>query len=102
MAMRWRMTVGAVVALLGLAAGGARAAEVKVQSPLGRSAFQTNERIDLSVVRQSDKALTAGELELRVRGEDGGLLTFAFPVGKAEPEGGKARRVEHLHLNGWL
>src|SRR5688572_7568407 len=50
------------------------------------------------VVRSAKEALAAGELKLKVEGEDGSQLSFTFPVEKADA----GRAVEHLHLNGWL
>ncbi|HTU21833.1 MAG TPA: hypothetical protein VMG10_27590 [Gemmataceae bacterium] len=69
------------------------AAEVKIVLPRNRTAYQTNEWIDLSVSRSGDKPLSASELELRLIGADGSKLTFTLPA---------TRRVEHLHVNGWL
>jgi hypothetical protein len=80
----------------------ASAAELRILLPLNRTAYQTNERINLAVVRSANQALAAGDLVLKVQGEDGSRLSFTFPVAKADPEGGAARAVEHLHLNGWL
>jgi hypothetical protein len=87
-------------ALLGvvLAAVPLPAAEVKIVLPLARKVYQTNERIDLSVVRSAKEALPAGDLVLTLRGADGSKLSFTFPVKKAEP----GASVEHLHVNGWL
>ena len=101
--MRWVMIVRAM--LIGLASLGIAslsAAELKLSLPLNRTAYQTNERIDLSVLRTADKALSAGELVLKVHGEDGSELAFTFPAAKVQTQSGKASRVEHLHLNGWL
>jgi hypothetical protein len=78
------------------------AAELKLLLPLGRTAYQTNEWIDVSVVRQATQALSAGDLTIRARGEDGSRLTFTFPVPAVALEGGTARRTEHLHLDGRL
>jgi hypothetical protein len=80
----------------------APAAELKILLPLNRTAYQTYERIDISVVRSANLALAAGDLVLKVQGEDGSRLGFTFPVAKVDPEEGTARAVEHLHLNGWL
>jgi len=77
-------------------------AELKLNLPLNRAAYQTNERIDLSVIRTADKALSAGELLLKVHGEDGSELAFTFPAAKASAQSGKTSRAEHLHLNGWV
>lgn len=78
------------------------AAELKVLFPQARDAFQTNEVIDVSVVRTSSQALSAGDLQLKLAGADGSRLDFTFPVNAAEVQNGSARRTEHLHLNGWL
>jgi hypothetical protein len=78
------------------------AAEVKIVLPLNRTAYQTNEWIDVSVVRQNTQPLTAGDLALHVQSADGSDLTFTFPVPAAALEGGSARRTEHLHLDGRL
>jgi hypothetical protein len=84
----------------------AAAAELTLTLPLGRAAYQTNERIDLAVARAAaaNEALAAGELTLTVAGEaDGSALTFQFAVRAAAPgEDGTARATEHLHLNGAL
>jgi len=63
----------------------------------GRTAFQTNEPIDLSVVRTADANLAAGTLGLVLTDDHGSRLEFGFPVAA----GGKTR-TEHLHVNGWL
>src|SRR5438067_13463954 len=74
----------------------ARAAP-EILLPQARSAFQTNEWIDVSIARSGDQPLTAGDLVLTLAGEGGSRLAFSFPV-----EGGGTRKTEHLHLNGWL
>lgn len=86
------------IAGLFVAAGtcGAGAAELKLLLPLGRAAYQTNESIDVAVVRTGEK-LDAGKLELTLSGSDGGKIDCAFAVKSAE-----ARGVEHLRLNGRL
>jgi len=77
-------------------------AQVRILLPLNRKAYQTNEWIDLAVVRSSAASLPASNLALTLVGEDGGKLTFGFPVGAVALEGGDARATEHLHLNGRL
>ncbi len=77
-----------------------RAAELKLLLPLGRTAYQTNERIDVSVVRSSAGGLQAGPLQLLVDGEDGSRAEFAFALPAVE--GKPAVATEHLHLNGAL
>jgi hypothetical protein len=83
-----------LASLLGLGIGIPSAtADVKILLPLQRTVYQTNEWIHLSVQRSADKALSVGDLELRLIGEDGSKLAFVFPG---------THSVEHLHLNGWL
>jgi len=98
-----RVLAGLVGVSLAVSAYGA--AQVQLQLPLGRTAYQTNETIDLAAVRTSaDSPLAAGTLTLTAKGEaDGSALTFAFAV-HAVPadEKGMARATEHLHLNGAL
>jgi hypothetical protein len=69
----------------------ASAAEIKLLLPLGRTAYQTNEVIDLAVVRGTGRP--AGELVLTLAGTDGSRFEAGFNA---------TRAVEHLHLNGWL
>src|SRR5438477_2394486 len=77
------------------------AAKLTITQPLGRSAYQTNEWIDLSVVRSEKGSLKKGDLTLTVSGADGSKLEYTFAVpGVDSPN--EARRTEHLHLNGWL
>jgi hypothetical protein len=85
-----------VLATLGLfiVIGPVSAAEVKITLPLSRTAYQTNERIEVSVQR-GDKSPKAGDLILKLQGDDGSRLSFTFPV-----QAGWA--VEHLYLNGRL
>jgi hypothetical protein len=101
--MRTRLLLSALtVGLLVAGPGRLAAAEVKIVLPLQRKAYQTNERIDVDVVRSADKGLAAGALVLAVRGDDGSTLTFTLPVKAARGGPGPARAVEHLHVNGWL
>ncbi len=51
-----------------------------ILQPLARTAYQTNEWIDLSVLRQSPQALPAGNLALTVAGDDGSKLRFTFAL----------------------
>ncbi len=83
-------------------AGPVLAAQLTLVLPLNRTAYQTNERIDLSVVRSDAQPLAAGVLRLTVTGDDAGALTFGFPVDAVAVAGADARTTEHLHLNGWL
>ena len=69
----------------------ASAAQVTLVMPLNRTAYQTNETIDLSVVRSDAQALAAGDLLLTVTGDDASKLTFTFPVKAAAVAGSDAR-----------
>jgi hypothetical protein len=96
----WVTFAGAVL-LLGYSAA---QAETKLEfiRPLERTEYQTNERIDLALVRSDAQALPAGEITLTLSGELGSKLSFSFPV-QAVPLGEKeARATEHFYLNGWL
>lgn len=92
------------IALAGLlhafSPGSAAAAELKILLPLGRVAYQTNEWIDVSVVRGSSDNLKSGQLALVLTGADGSTLDLTFPVQAAA--GKPARATEHFHLNGYL
>jgi len=71
-------------------------AQLTIQLPLARTAYQTNEAIELAVLR-SGPALAAGTLTLNVSGDNGSRMSFAFPISK-----GEVRATEHLRLNGRL
>lgn len=78
------------------------AAELKVDLPLKRAVYQTNEQIELAVVRSDAQPLAAGTLVLSAQGADGSALSFNFPVAAVAVANGKAQSVEHLKLSGWL
>jgi hypothetical protein len=78
------------------------AADLRIGLPLGRTAYRTDEAIDLSVVRSSAAPLEAGELALVLAGNDGSRLSFIFPVPAAPIAGGGARRTEHLRIDARL
>src|SRR5437773_10994295 len=90
------------LALLIAAATSSAAAEVKVLLPLGRTAYQTNEWIDVSIVRSSDKALDKSALKLTLTGKDGSTVATTFAVPAVPVKDREARATEHLHVNGWL
>ena len=73
-----------------------------VRLPLARTAYQTNETIDLAVLRRSSEPLAANDLVLMLTGDGGSQLRFVF-AGKAVPVvGNEARATEHLHVNARL
>ncbi len=89
-----RMCAAAWLVLMG--AGSATA--IELVWPLGRTVFQTNETIDLAVVRTAkEPALAPGKLEMVLTDDHASRLEFGFEV-----SGGPKKRTEHLHLNGWL
>lgn len=93
---------GCAAALLGAVFASA-AEKVQILLPLGRTAYQTNEWIDVSVVRSSaDAALPAENLSLNLASADGSDIKFAFPVRAAALEKPDARSTEHFHLDGRL
>ena len=77
-------------------------ADVKIVFPLKRAAYQTNERIDVAVLRAAAAALPASTLQVEVTGADGSRLRCSFPANAAPKVGDGARATEHLYLNGWL
>jgi hypothetical protein len=80
----------------------ATAADVKILLPLGRTAYQTNEWIDVSVVRSGPTELPASELRLTLTGNHGGKVGGTFPASAVPLRGKESRSVEHLHVNGFL
>jgi hypothetical protein len=100
--MRRSLLLPAIIIALLCAAAPVLAAQVSLLLPLGRTDYQTNERIDISAVRSDVAALPAGTLQMSVTGADGSVLSFSFPARAVALENGKASTTEHLHLNGWL
>ena len=97
------LLLGILLALAVVAAQpGWTQAKLQLLLPLGRVAYQTNERIDVSVLRTAPAALPAAELAFTVTGEDAGKLAFTFPLIAVPVVGADARATEHLHLNGAL
>jgi hypothetical protein len=77
-------------------------ANLSILLPLHRVAYQTNEWIDVSVVRGDSAALAAGNLTLTLTGDDASKMAFTFPITAVAVEHDSARQTEHLHLNGRL
>lgn len=78
------------------------APRLEILLPLGRIAYQTNELIDVSVIRSDTQALPAAPLTLMLTGDDGGKAVFTFSLAAVPLVGNDARATEHYHLNGWL
>ena len=96
----WRCLV--LVWVVVVAGAPLSAAELKIVLPLGRTAYQTNEWIDVSVVRSSPTLLAGSTLKLTAAARDGARIEAEFPVAAVPVWGGDALRTEHYHLNGWL
>ncbi len=97
-----RVLLAVLVAVVAGTAVPLFSAEVSIKLPLARTAYQTNEQIDLAIVRSSAGSLLAGDLLLGVTGDDGSRAEFSFPVAAVSAKDGVARRTEHLHVNGRL
>jgi hypothetical protein len=96
-----RFTVLALACLLpAVLAQATRAADVKVLLPLGRATYQTNEWIDVSVLRTSADGLKEGPLVLALAGPEGSQVDLTFTARAAEDH--PATVAEHLRLDGWL
>jgi hypothetical protein len=96
--LAWIPGFGLTVLLVGTSA--ARAGELKILLPLGRVAYQTNEWIDVCVLRSGPSGLQAGPLLLTLTGEDGSRLEFTFRARAIQ--GTPALASENLHVNGYL
>lgn len=94
------LLLGCLLALLG--AQPLMAAQLQILLPLGRVAYQTNEQIDISVIRSDAQALPATELALTLTDGNGSRLAFTFPVKAAPVVNNQARITDNLHVNGWL
>ena len=78
------------------------AANLIMLMPSNRTAFQTNEIIELAVVRSDTQVLPTGILSLTVAGDDSSKMNFTFPVKSIPVIGPDARSTEKFVLNGWL
>ena len=94
--------IAAFVAIVGFLTAESRGVELKILLPQGRTAFQTNEWIDVSLIRSSPQALAAAPLLLTLTGRDGSRISATFAVPAVPVQGSEARSTEHLHVNGWL
>ena len=101
-----RYAIGMVVAGLSLAAtvwAAPEKAETRLLLPLNRTAYQTNEMIDIAVLRHDGSPLPAGDLTITLSGIDNGsAATVTFPVNAIAIEGDSASAAEHFQINGRL
>jgi hypothetical protein len=80
----------------------AEAAEVRIALPQERTNFQTNETINLAVVRSDAADLAAGTMSVNLSGQDGSKLAFTFPTAAVQAADGKAVATEHVNIAGQL
>ncbi|HEY8667831.1 MAG TPA: hypothetical protein VIL86_14280, partial [Tepidisphaeraceae bacterium] len=104
---RLRFLTHCAISLAAILAAGtsAPAAELSIALPLNRTVYQTNEQIDVSVLRTDAQALAASPLTLTLSSPEAGKATFTFDAPAAEAGGVKgadARATSHLHLDGRL
>jgi hypothetical protein len=72
-------------------------AEVSLQLPLARTAYQCNESVPLTVLRSGAQEQGGGELMLKLRATHGSSLMSTFTGTKPD-----SRSMEHLQVHGWL
>lgn len=100
--MKHRTLFSITALLVCLATVHATAAQLTASMPLGRKFYQTNEKIEISVLRGASEPLAAGILTLKLNGPDGSEMRFDFSVPAAQASDGKAESAEHLKLDGRL
>lgn len=78
------------------------AAQLQLLLPMERTSYQTNEQIDLALVRNDAQALPAEVMKLTVSGADGSQIIFDFPMAAVAMQGNKASSTELFKMNTWL
>jgi hypothetical protein len=96
------LLTGAILAGFLTAPQAFAATTLKLSLPLGRTAYQTNEQIDLAVVRSDTQSLPAADLALSMAAADGSRMSFTFSLRPVTATAGTAAATEHLRLSGWL
>jgi hypothetical protein len=96
------MRVAIAVCLAVLASTSSAIAEIKILLPLGRTAYQTNEWIDVTVVRGSPSSMPRGPLSLTLSGLDGSKIVTTFDAPAPVEQQKESVPVQHVHVNGWL
>ncbi len=85
-------------ALVVTARAGLAAPQIDLRLPLRRTAYQTNEKLALAVVRSDTNApLSAVDLALEVRGDDDSLIRVLLPL-PAVPADAQGRAIATTHL----
>ena len=96
---RYRIWIAAILLTILCGALVSAADELKILLPQNRTAFQTNEWIDISVVRKAAQPLDAVGLNLVLTGlEDQSKISAVF----AWPSSAATATTEHYHINGRL
>ena len=75
------LLAGITLGVLVLAARPLAAATLKLSLPLGRTAYQTNEPIDVCVVRSDTEAMGAADMKLTLAASDGSRIGWCFLSG---------------------
>ena len=96
------LRTGLALAGLLLAGRPSAAASLKLLLPLGRTAYQTNEQIDVSVVLQRRAGVARRRPGSHVVGRRRQPNVVRLPGGPAAAGSHGAAATEHLHFNGWL
>jgi len=85
-----------LVSVLALLPAAMASADLKLLFPQNRAVFQTNELIDVSLLRTGEGNLPAGNVTLVLTG-NGSKMTFVFGL-----KAGSDSATDNLHLNGWM
>lgn len=78
------------------------AAQLQLLLPMDRTSYQTNEQIDLAVIRSDAQALPAEVMKLTVTGVDGSKLVFNFPMSAIALQGNQASGTDLYKMNARL
>ena len=91
------LTVVMIVATVALFA-----AELTILTPLGRTDYQTNERIEFAVVRTNAGDLSADNMTVALSGQGLSQMSFSFPVAAVRAGNEEAAKTEILYINGYM
>jgi len=101
--MRLRRAIGVcVLSVTGSMWSSFAQAEPKLVLPLIRTAYQTNETIPVTLMRDGNADLAAGKMTATLSGADGSKLSFTFDTAAVVAVGGKSTGTQFLNLSGQL
>jgi len=75
---------------------------LKATDAIERSNYQTNERIEVSVIRKDNDDIPAGIMNITLTSDNNSTLSFDFPVLSVKAIDGIAAKTEIVYLNGYL